>query len=375
MIVKYSLQNARGEQVSLNNWDNDMLSYTPTGLGVAFTNTYNQYDSYFKASNTKVNQGQMGINILFGQIESQSYTTFSAFATFLAYQPLTLTYISDSGTWKRDARVSALNKSEIGGGVSATDRLNESFTLDFINPWYNNKTGTYRSYTLDTGLATFGKGFFNDLMNNQYNYVRHTSGGQTDGNVFPSIYGGSYNTAAAATSMVTPAGIKLTYTGDGNSEWYYAISEAYTDIMATQLKFNTPYTLSFDVMGTVPSVLLRVSDVKYDAKTLNNTTWTHISYTFTMVDSTINAGKFYIRINAANSDGATDSGFTKGQELQIRHLMLQDGSVDTGWAPAPEDNTSVAGRDYMYGYWGDHQEPDQPNDPYTDEAQADVTHL
>lgn len=163
MIVEYSLQNARGEQVSLNNWDSDMLSYTPTGLGVAFTNTYNQYDAYFKASNTKVNQGQMGMNILFGQIESQSYTTFSTFATFLAYQPLTLTYISDSGTWKRDARVSALNKSEIGGGVSSTERLNESFTLDFINPWYNNKIATYKSYNPDKGLETFGKGFFNTI--------------------------------------------------------------------------------------------------------------------------------------------------------------------------------------------------------------------
>ncbi|MCT8389586.1 hypothetical protein D0501_05800 [Leuconostoc holzapfelii] len=369
----FELINARGEHVNLRS--DSIFASSPTGLGISFTNSYNRYDSYFSTSKVNVNQGQFQANIWFGDVESNTYNTFSNFATFLSYQPLTMVYTTGAETWYRDARVAAVNKSEIGGNNQDINILNESFTLDFVNPWYNNKTGTYRSYTLDTGLATFGKGFFNDLMNNQYNYIRHTSGGQTDGNVFPSIYGGIYNTAAAATSMVTPAGIKLTYTGDGNSEWYYAISEAYTDIMATQLKFNTPYTLSFDVMGTVPSVLLRVSDVKYDAKTLNNTTWTHVNYTFTMVDSTTNVGKFYIRINAANSDGATDSGFTKGQELQIRHLMLQDGSVDTGWAPAPEDNTSVAYRDYMYGYWGDHQEPDQPNDPYADEAQTDVTHL
>lgn len=374
MKVKYILNNARGEQVSLNNWDNDLLAYTPTGFGVAFTNTYSQYDNYFKSGNTKVNQGQMSANILFGQVESQSYTTFSAFATFLAYQPLTLTYISPAGTWKRDARVNQVGKSEMGGGVLATDRLAESFTLDFINPWYNNKTGTYRTYTSDSNLATFGKGFFSDLKDDQYNYIRHTSGSQVDGNTFPAILGGRYSTSPQATGTVTADGVKLTYTGNGSVEWYYSVADAYADISGTALKFGVPYTLSFDVKGTVPSVLLRVNSTKYTAKPINNTDWTHVSYTFTMADSTTTPGQFFIRINAVGTTGVSENGFTNGQTMQIRHLMLQDGSVDTGWAPAPEDNTSVAGRDYFYGYWGVKNE-DTTNNPYADEALADVTHL
>lgn len=374
MRVKYILNNARGEQVSLNNWDNDLFAYTPTGFGVTFTNTYSQYDNYFKSGNTKTNQGQMSANILFGQIGSQSYTTFSAFATFLAYQPLTLTYISPAGTWKRDARVNQVGKSEMGGGVLATDKLAESFTLDFINPWYNNKTGTYRTYTADSNLATYGKGFFNDLKDDQYNYIRHTSGSQVDGNTFPAILGGRYSTSPMATGAVTADGLKLTYTGNGSVEWYYSVADAYADISGTALKFGVPYTIGFDVKGTVPSVLLRVNSTKYTAKPINNTDWTHVSYTFTMADSTTTPGQFFIRINAVGTTGVSENGFTNGQVLQIRHLMLQDGSADTGWAPAPEDNTSVALRDYFYGYWGVKNE-NTTNAPYADEAVTDVTHL
>ena len=154
----FALTNARGETVDINN--DKLLSYTPTGLGVQFTNTYSQYETYFKATKSTVTQGQFQIHILFGDVESQAYQTFSDFAQFLAYQPLTLTYTTDSGTWYRDGRLNSLTKTEIGGStVFATDRINESFTLEFINNWYNNKTAEYKSYDTDTGLATFGKAY------------------------------------------------------------------------------------------------------------------------------------------------------------------------------------------------------------------------
>lgn len=157
--VKYILSNAKGEQVNLVS--SSMLGYMPTGLGVAFSNSYSQYDNYFSLTKSKIKQGQMSLNILFGEVDSLSYATFSEFATFLSYQPLTLSYVSSAGTWQRDARVASLNKSEIGGGVSATDKLNESFTLDFVNPWYNNKSVQYIKYKSDPNLAMFGRGYFN----------------------------------------------------------------------------------------------------------------------------------------------------------------------------------------------------------------------
>lgn len=150
------LTNARGETVDLNS--EKLFANTPTGLGVQFTNTYSQYETYFKATKSTVTQGQFQIYILFGDVESQAYQTFSDFAQFLAYQPLTLTYTTDSGTWYRDGRLNSLTKTEIGGStVFATDRINESFTLEFINNWYNNKSAEYKSYDPDPALATYGK--------------------------------------------------------------------------------------------------------------------------------------------------------------------------------------------------------------------------
>ena len=166
--AKYLLSNAKGEQVNLVS--SSVLGYTPTGLGVAFSNSYSQYDNYFSLTKSKINQGQMSLNILFGDVESDSYLTFSSFATFLSYQPLTLSYVSPAGTWQRDARVAYLNKSELGGGVSATNKLNESFTLDFVNPWYNNKSVQYVKYNSDPNLAVFGRGYFN-VRGTKYYYA------------------------------------------------------------------------------------------------------------------------------------------------------------------------------------------------------------
>ncbi|MGQ2284283.1 phage distal tail protein domain-containing protein [Leuconostoc pseudomesenteroides] len=152
----WQLTNARGETVDLDS--EKLFANTPTGLGVQFTNTYSQYETYFKATKSTVTQGQFQINILFGDVESQAYQTFSDFAQFLAYQPLTLTYTTDSGTWYRDGRLNSLTKTEIGGStVFATDRINESFTLEFINNWYNNKTAEYKSYDPDPNLGQYAK--------------------------------------------------------------------------------------------------------------------------------------------------------------------------------------------------------------------------
>lgn len=165
----FALTNARGETVDINN--DKLLSYTPTGLGVQFTNTYSQYETYFKATKSTVTQGQFQIYILFGDVESQAYQTFSDFAQFLAYQPLTLTYTTDSGTWYRDGRLNSLTKTEIGGStVFATDRINESFTLEFINNWYNNKSAEYKSYDPDPNLGTYGK-IYNYTYQPYYVYI------------------------------------------------------------------------------------------------------------------------------------------------------------------------------------------------------------
>ncbi|MFW6741526.1 phage distal tail protein domain-containing protein [Leuconostoc mesenteroides] len=164
-VSMFTLQNSRGEVVDLDS--DDLFGYTPTGLGAVFSNSYSQYESYFKPTKKTIQQGQMSLNILFGSVESRSYQTFSDFANFLAYEPLTLIYTTKSGSWYRDAVLSSLTKTEIGGTtVIQVDRLVEQFTIDFINSWYNNKTAVFKTYSPDPNLARYGKEYVNQGANN-----------------------------------------------------------------------------------------------------------------------------------------------------------------------------------------------------------------
>ncbi|MDN2451001.1 MULTISPECIES: phage distal tail protein domain-containing protein [Leuconostoc] len=152
----FKLTNARGETVDINT--PSLRSYTPTGLGLQITNSYSPYETYFIPTKSVLSQGIMQVYMKFGDIESQSYQSFSDFAQFLAYQPYTLEYDFDDNTYYRNARLQSLTKTEIGGStIDAFDRLNEIFTLEFINNWYNNKTAEYKSYDPDPNLGQYAK--------------------------------------------------------------------------------------------------------------------------------------------------------------------------------------------------------------------------
>lgn len=151
MVRKFNLYNARGEMVEL--LSDKLFALSPTGLGVSLENSYSRYQTYMIRTNSKVTQGSFQTKIVFSQIKSQTYQQFSDFAQFLAYQPYTLEYVIDSGSWKRDAYLKELPKSE----ASTAGLIDEQITLEFINNWYNNKTAEYKSYDPDQGLANYGK--------------------------------------------------------------------------------------------------------------------------------------------------------------------------------------------------------------------------
>lgn len=155
MVEKFELTNARGISVGINNFK--LMSYTPTGLGVKFNNNYNNYQTYFKLTKQSLSQGQFNAKILFGSVVSETFDSFQKFSEFLAYQPYTMTYTSDSGTWNREAMLSEMTKSEIGSSSYDPNLLDESFSLEFINNWYNNKTAEYKSYDPDPNLGQYAK--------------------------------------------------------------------------------------------------------------------------------------------------------------------------------------------------------------------------
>ena len=317
----FALTNARGETVDINN--DKLLSYTPTGLGVQFTNTYSQYETYFKATKSTVTQGQFQIYILFGDVESQAYQTFSDFAQFLAYQPLTLTYTTDSGTWYRDGRLNSLTKTEIGGStVFATDRINESFTLEFINNWYNNKTAEYKSYDPDPALGTYGKIYstqFNPLMVDR-NLLQGTS----------------------VDKVVTPV-------TDGSWLENYNYWEAYNNLQP-----GAEYTFSSEVtLSSGNKISIKVFDSSIMQELLANSDFTadgtRQSFTFTAPD---NGTALLIYAGVAGS--------TSGITATFHHSKLELGNTATDWTPAPEDNPVIP-FGYAYAPYYVYQESNRPS--------------
>lgn len=373
MTEMFQLSNARGEVVGINNYD--LTSFTPTGLGIEFNNTYMQYDSYFKLSKTNINQGKFSVNIMFGDIESESYLTFSDFATFLSYQPLMMIYTTDIGTWYRDARLTKLTKTEIGGAtVFATDKLNESFSIEFINPWYKNKTGYYKTYDSDSGLAIYSKGFFNEIGNANRNIVLLSSGEGANDTSRPKIVG-ALNSPLNSIIKYNPNNITLTFSEIDSASWGYYLAKQWTKLADTNLNFDNTYTISVDVMGTVPSAFFTITGTKSAPVKINASTWTRISYTFKFPNlSGDNMSQLYIILNAGNGIDTNSTGFKSGQYLSFKHLKLEEGSEATDWITAPEDGTTDKNMLYTYGYMGVHLTNDN-NQPFADVAKTDKTHL
>lgn len=371
----FTLQNSRGEVVDLDS--DDLFGYTPTGLGAVFSNSYSQYDSYFKPTKKTIQQGQMSLNILFGSVESNSYQTFSDFASFLAYEPLTLIYTTKSESWYRDAVLSSLTKTEIGGTtVIQVDRLVEQFTIDFINPWYNNKTAEYKSYDADPNLAIYGKGYFNETnpATVSPNLVLFSSGmGATGVSDRPVVSGATSNNAASTISYQSD-GMTITNTATNTStEWYYQLITAWQDITKTPILAGKPYTLSLDAMGTAKQVALRWGSKEmapYQAlnyTNINNTDWTRVSFTFTLPAGTLNT---YLRIHGAVNNQYV-KGFTGGETLRVRKIKLEQGTTATDWTPAVSESKTT----WNYGYFNVNSETIKKNQAYADLAKTDITYI
>ncbi|WP_223823395.1 phage distal tail protein domain-containing protein [Leuconostoc mesenteroides] len=373
-VSMFTLQNSRGEVVDLDS--DDLFGYTPTGLGAVFSNSYSQYDSYFKTTKKTIQQGQMSLNILFGSVESNSYQTFSDFASFLAYEPLTLIYTTKSESWYRDAVLSSLTKTEIGGTtVLQTDKLFEQFTIEFINPWYNNKQGRYKTYNIDTGLAIYGSGFFNEQGNFNQNLILQSSGENASADSRPNLSGVTNNNINSTISYESD-GITLTYSMNNSWDWYYALAEAWANMSDSVLSFDKTYTISVDVKGTVPGVAFRVNNTFSPTTRINNDTWTRAVYTFSIPNLTgDNLNKFYIRLNAMNGNDNNPTGFVKGQTLRFRHFKLEEGDTATAYTSAPEDGVTDANMKYGFGFMGLAYDDENGNKPYVDEAQVDITSI
>lgn len=169
------------------------------------------------------------------------------------------------------------------------------------------------------------------------NYIINSSGVNTNSGSKPYLKGASVAVSNSTLSYQSDA-MTLTYTGNGTQEWYYALAEAYANMSDSLLDFSNTYTISVDVMGTVPGAAFRVNNVFSSQVKINNKTWTRLTYTFTFpIMSGTNASKFYIRLNAMNGTDTSFSGFSSGQTLRFKNFKLEKGSIATPWTASLEE--------------------------------------
>lgn len=180
----------------------------------------------------------------------------------------------------------------------------------------------------------------NNLQVGGRNYVKNSTGMGSSDPTRPRVLNDWHNTVITNANYTYDAdGITMTVSNP-NSEWFYSLINAWTDISATPMLPGKTYTISVDAMGTVPGVAFRLNDAWVGFNPINNSGWTRVSATFTNASD---ATRTYIRINAATGNtGAAN--FTAGQTMRLRNFKLEDGNLPTPWTPAPEDVDSATAK-------------------------------
>jgi hypothetical protein len=133
---------------------------------------------------------------------------------------------------------------------------------------------------------------------------------------------------------------KVTWSGTGTN---FGIQHAVSD-RTMSYKLGKKYVLSFDVRGTVTNLnytyMMRNSaegtNSAFPTKTvsLSTTTWTRVVM---YKDGPFTSSTGYLLI------GSTD--VVAGRWFEVRDVMMEEGNIDTGYNPAPEENI-LEGVDY-----------------------------
>lgn len=131
-VRQFKLINSIGQEKSL--MSEDLFGHTPTGLGASFSNAYYGVNSNFINESLGVDQQVFEIQIVFGHLSRKPYLEYNEFMQFLNHQPITVEYsLENLGTFRRDANVSEITKTEIGD----QNVLNETFAFEFFTPFYS----------------------------------------------------------------------------------------------------------------------------------------------------------------------------------------------------------------------------------------------
>ncbi|MFT8813213.1 phage distal tail protein domain-containing protein [Oenococcus sp.] len=365
MVRKFVLTNSRGDSVS---WlSTTLFASSPSGLGLAIDNTYSPYQSYFIKTKSQVSQGVMQTTILFSLIKSKTYQTFADFAEFLAYQPYTLEYDTDAGTWYRDCYLKEMPKSE--AGIDSAGLLDEQITLEFINPWYNNKTAEYKSYEADPGLAVYGKGYFNQIQPrlpqianslNQLNLVKNSEFVQ---NLV------TWNVNADTASLDTAN----KYNGSNSVKISESIPAWRTPLQSDKIILIAGQQISFGITAKIGTASSDGTGVIYNIRFYDESDTELLSVDDYVESNTIHDWKSYSHNGVIAPDGSVYARFSVWIANQIvsgnvAHPIVVIGNQMGTYEPGEQlrgDEFFV----YLYGISED------LNSPFTDYAKVGMTYL
>jgi len=270
----------------------------------------------------------------FGDIESQSYQSFSDFAQFLAYQPYTLEYDFDDNTYYRDARLQSLTKTEIGGStIDAYDRLNEIFTLEFINNWYNNKTAEYKSYDPDPNLGTYAKIYrtkYDPTVNRNY----------------------LLNSDVSTTSNITNFKSSKTISSFSGQKIVVSVQVDYDNITSVSNQKRIGAEFLIVNASTNANIYLGAWKNPIVGESFHG----RIYQTFDFTSLNI---KGYSSDDLTFGQGIYVQGVL-GANVSVSRPKIEIGSAMTSWTPAPEDNPIIP-FGYAYAPYYVYQESNRPS--------------
>lgn len=336
----FQLTNANGETVDLNT--DNLRAYTPTGLGLVLKNTYSVYKSSFLKTFSQIDDPTSSpaqFYLKFGDIKSHSYQSFSDFASFLAYQPYTLTYTTDSGTWYRECNLESLTKTEIGGStIGQYERLNEILILEFISAWYNDKSSEYQSYSEDDGLAIYGKGYFNAInpLHQNRNYIQK-SGNYTDDSAFFNNGSSTWNETFDSTNNSVKFSIGTA------SDYVIAGLPTISSLPgAGNYQLEVTYASSNSNGANLQLALADSSSNSQASVELPDTGGVFTTKTF-LISLTADQASVISRLWFSSTS------MPAGYIFNVKNFKLQSQASSIDWSPAPEDEPNNAVYAYLYG--------------------------
>lgn len=147
-VREFKLINEKGQEFSLMDIEKTCLLTNPTGLGVQYSNQYEQLGHTFVKSISNISQ-----NVFSGQANFKNYENYKKLIDFITSSEkikisYKVPYEDRTREFFRDVEINVLNKSE----KNQTGVISETLTFDCLSLWYEQNQTVYEVGSQDGEL-------------------------------------------------------------------------------------------------------------------------------------------------------------------------------------------------------------------------------